>query len=264
MKKHIKKLLILSILSLGLQDVTPIIKAQTIDMNLHSPIKLIKSYPYNIALYTEGIQVINNNVILSTGLYGVSQIGVLNLTTGNVSNSKFLPTEYFAEGLTYDGKNIWQLTWKEHTAFLRNADTFDEIKRFSYEGEGWGLCFDGTYLVMSNGTNQLIYRDKTDFHIIKTIDVNLDNLKNLQMNELEYHDGYIYANIYKTYDIIKIDPNTGQVVKVYDASVLLNDASFAEYDENIYGIMNGIAHVKGNTFLLSGKNWARIFEVELN
>lgn len=260
MKKYLKKLLVLSILSLGFQNVTTIINAQSIDMNNHTPITITNSYPYNIALYTEGLEIINNKVIVSTGLYGVSQIGVLNLKTGNVSSSNFLPSKYFAEGITYDGKNIWQLTWKEHTAFLRDAETFDVIKQFHYEGEGWGLCFNGTNLIMSNGTNQLIFRDTNDFHIVKTTEVD----SQIRLNELEYYNGYIYANVYQSNYIIKVDPNTGRIVKRYDASAVLNDASFSEYDKSLYGIMNGIAHVKDNKFLISGKHWARIFEVELD
>lgn len=227
-------------------------------------IKIIKSYPYDSNIFTQGIEKIDNKIIISAGLYGESSIGILDLDTGKLTKKERLEESYFGEGLTFDNQNIWQLTWREETAILRDPKSLKVIKYVNYKGEGWGICFDGNDFIMSNGTSKLYFRDKSNFEIINEIIVRDRNKEVNQLNELEFYNDFIYANVWHSNYILKIDPKTGNVVKKYNAKILLKDKSISNNERLKFGVLNGIAHLQDNQFLLSGKNWSRIFKVELD
>jgi len=168
-----------------------------------------------------------------------------------------LADEYFGEGLTVVGDSLIQLTWLAGKAFVYDIDTFEVTTVFDYEGQGWGLCFDGVALVMSDGSSSLTMRDPETFMIVGTVIVQLNGSDVALLNELECVAGKIYANIWQTDTIVEIDPATGDVMAVIDAAGLLDGTDTAGVD-----VLNGIAYDEtSETFLLTGKLWPAMFEV---
>ncbi|WP_430617563.1 glutaminyl-peptide cyclotransferase [Enterococcus sp. AZ188] len=227
---------------------------------------VLKSYTYDSSLHTQGLEMDkeNNRVVVSSGEYGESKIGFLDLQTGKLNFEVPLEDEFFAEGITISDDVIWQLTWVENTVFVRDRSNLEIINTYSYEDQGWGLCYTGDYLIMSNGTDELTVRNPNNFEFIKTIEITEDSEYLYGINELEYVDGYIFANVMDSDHIYKIDLQSGHVIKTYDASNLLTGSGSSEKEISTVGDLNGIAHVKDNIFLVTGKNWPKIFEVELN
>lgn len=176
-----------------------------------------------------------------------------------------LPAPLFGEGLTLVGPRLWQLTWQNGIAIERDAETLEELRRVRYEGEGWGLCHDrtdggtGGRLVMSDGTSRLTFRDPKTFEPVGHVDVTRDGEPVDQLNELECTgDGSVYANVYQTDTLVRIDPDTGAVTADIDASGLLRPAELRGGAQEL----NGIAAVPGGEeFLLTGKRWPRMFRV---
>tara|TARA_Y100000590_G_scaffold110354_1_gene125788 strand:+ start:61 stop:804 length:744 start_codon:yes stop_codon:yes gene_type:complete len=163
-----------------------------------------------------------------------------------------LDEEYFGEGITVVNQSIYMLTWKSEKALVFDINSFDLISNFSYSGEGWGLCFDGNYLVMSNGTSELSIRDPADFSIISTLAVMDSGTEVNLLNELECVDDTVYANIWGSNLIVVIDIHSGNVIQTLDASIL----SQGEPDDP-NAVLNGIAHLpNSDVFLLTGKNWS--------
>lgn len=226
-------------------------------------LSFVHDYPYDSSLFTQGIEVINGKIIVSTGLYEESKVGYLDPFTGHLTQVVHLEPQYFGEGLTFDGEYLWQLTWKEHTCFVRDPVTFQIMKTFTYDTEGWGICFDGSNLFTSDGSATVAYRSREDFSILRTIEVHDQHHKTYpKINELEYVDGYLYANVFKTNLILKIDAQTGLILKIYDGSALVKHAK--QYANQSFNVLNGIAHVEGNKFLITGKLWPRLYLVELD
>lgn len=221
-------------------------------------------YPYDATLFTQGLEMVKGRLIVGTGLYGESVLGVLSLDTGRLNPVIPLEPAYFGEGLTYDGTSVFQLTWKEGMVFIRDPDTLEMTGTFSFEGEGWGICYDGTSLITSDGSATLTFRNPKDFSVRKTITVTDKGTPLEAINELEYAHNNIYANIWHRDDIVKIDPESGDVLTIYDASSLRKDPSIPAEERESYGVLNGIAHIDGNHFYLSGKNWSRLFQVVLD
>lgn len=227
-------------------------------------VKVEKIYPYDDELFTQGLEIVDQQIVVGTGQYDRSVIGNLSLRTGELSDVMKLDDQYFGEGLSYDGKHIWQLTWKEGVVLVRDPETFGLEESHYYDGEGWGLCYDGKHFIMSDGSATLTYRNNEDFSEIKKVKVTRNGHAVKKLNELEYAGGYVYANIWYSNNILKIDPKNGQVVKVYDASQLLKEAKLTKEEIENTDVLNGIAHVEGDTFLLAGKYWPRIFEVTMD
>jgi glutaminyl-peptide cyclotransferase len=150
-----------------------------------------------------------------------------------------------------------QLTWQEQQAFVYDLNTFEPVKSFTYEGEGWGLCFDGTHLLMSNGSPTISLRDPETFELVSQLQVTFRGVPLPMLNELECTGDHLYANVWQSDFIVKIEKVTGRVVAVVDASGLLSPAEAAEAD-----VLNGIAYNPENdTFLITGKLWPKLFEV---
>lgn len=223
----------------------------------------VNPLPHNTANYTQGLE-FNNGLLYegtgNPGNTGESSIGVIDMATGQYVTGKKngLDATYFGEGITIVGDDLFQLTWRNGKCFIYDKNTLKLKREFTYSGEGWGLCNDGKYLIMSDGSERITFRDPKTFAPVKTIEVYDDNGPRTNINELEYIDGKIYANIYTTNTIITIEPTTGRVLENIDASPL-------EAVGKMGGeVLNGIAYNPATKKLyMTGKNWGKIMEVEI-
>lgn len=233
----------------------------------HLHAQVIHVLPHDSSSFTEGLEIDGGVLYESGGEYGSSKLRATDLRTGRVLAETRLSGGTFAEGITVVGSRIWQLTYREGVAILRDRATLAEITRVSYPGEGWGLCHDGARLVMSNGSARLTFRDPTTFAETGSVAVTVDGKPVNGLNELECAGGQVWANVYGLEKIVRIDPATGRVTAVVDASGLLPPAERSGTD-----VLNGIAAVpapgtsgpeKSSTdeFLLTGKYWPHMYQV---
>jgi glutamine cyclotransferase len=182
------------------------------------------------------------------------------IETGVVLQQHDLADEFFGEGIAVVDDRIWQLTWQEQTAFLYDRERFDELERVSYPTEGWGLTYDGTRLIMSDGTDTLYFRDPQSFDEIGRVQVRYLGQPLLLLNELEYIDGEVWANVYQTDFIARIDPESGIVTGIVDLTGLLNVVPVTEPVD----VLNGIAYdAAGDRLFVTGKWWPAVFEIDL-
>jgi glutamine cyclotransferase len=222
-------------------------------------VKVIRTLPHNTRSFTQGLLYYQGTLYESTGLYGQSSLQRIDAQTGTVRNIVSIP-DVFAEGLARWGNRLVLLTWQQQTAFIYRLSDFSQIGTFRYETEGWGLTTSDDSLIMSDGTDILYFRDPFSFETVRTITVTLRGKPLPKLNELEYIDGYIYANIWYESYIVKIDPNNGTVVGYIDATPLLQAQPTLGKDD----VLNGIAYnAETGTLFLTGKNWPTIFEVTL-
>lgn len=210
--------------------------------------------------YTQGLQLIDGRLFESTGQYGHSTLRELDPATGTVLRKRPLAKTVFGEGLTILNQEMFVLTWKEKTAYVFEPDTFKPIRTHTYPGEGWGLTHDGKQLIMSDGTSTLRFINPKDFTTLKTLEVMDGKQPLIHLNELEYIDGQIFANIYLTDKIARISPETGQVTAWLDLGGLRNQL----IKPNRAEVLNGIAHdSKTGNLLVTGKYWPQLFEIKL-
>jgi len=220
-------------------------------------LEVVRSYAHDPTAWTQGLLVRGNRVFESTGLRGRSTLREIDLATGDVARRVDLPGNLFAEGLASVGDRLIQLTWTSGIARVYDRQTFDLEREHRYTGEGWGLCYDGTRLVMSNGSSRLFFRDPETFELRGEVEVRQSGEPLDRLNELECVNDRVYANVLSSDWIYEIDPETGAVTAAIDASGLLGDAERANAD-----VLNGIAYrAGGDTFLVTGKFWPRLFEV---
>jgi glutaminyl-peptide cyclotransferase len=189
----------------------------------------------------------------------------VDLKSGVVEQRTALPPDHFGEGLTQVGDRLIQLTWQNHKALVWDLSTLRKIGEFPYEGEGWGLCFDGQRLVMSDGSATLTFRDPKTFTKSGTLTVRRNGNPLSQLNELECANGVIYANVWQTEHIAVINPRNGKVTQWIDARPLREAmAKMAPEETAGADVLNGIAHLpNSNHLLLTGKHWPRLFEVAI-
>lgn len=220
--------------------------------------EVLRSYPHDPRSFTQGLLWHDGFLWESTGQYGRSELRKVDLESGEVVASSPVGPGYFAEGLARMGSKLFQLTWKEGTAFVWNLEDWSSpAARFHYDGEGWGLCWDGERLVMSDGSATLTFRDPETFAETGRVEVSIWDRPVSGLNELECVDGQVYANVWTSDLILRIDPATGRVTARIRADHLLDPAERAAAD-----VLNGIAYrPEAGTFLLTGKNWPRLFEV---
>ena len=221
--------------------------------------KVAATFPHLRSSYTQGLEFNNGVLYEGTGQYGQSMIAQMDLNTGAIAVDKNIKLDenYFGEGITIFGETLFQLTWKEQKCFLYNKQTMQLLKEIPYNGEGWGLCNDGKSIIMSDGTERITFRNPTTFAIERTIEV-YDNEGPIdKINELEYINGKIYANIYTTNKIIVIEPLNGKILSIIDGSEI--EAA----GRGIGEVMNGIAVNKGKIYM-TGKNWEKLFEVKID
>jgi glutaminyl-peptide cyclotransferase len=223
---------------------------------------VLETIRHDTAAFTEGLEIDDGILYEGTGLAGKSDLRATDPETGKVSKKVALPRAMFGEGITVVGDVIWQLTWQNGVAIKRDRTTFAEIGRATYTGEGWGLCNDESHddrrIVMSNGTARLTFRDPDTFRETGHVEVtDADGRPVPQLNELECVGGVVYANVWKTDRIVRIDPGSGKVTATVDLTGLLPAAQRADAD-----VLNGIAAIPGtDEFLVTGKLWPTMFRV---
>lgn len=222
-------------------------------------VEVLDVLPHDPHAFTQGLELADDVLYEGTGLVGEST-----LRAGPVGAEPetmvTLPEPLFGEGVTIVGSRVWQLTWRDGVAIERDRQTLDEVRRVDYTGEGWGLCYQSEQdrLVMGDGSAQLTFRTTTDFHETGSITVTDRGEPVEELNELECVGDSIYANVWHSDDILRIDPDTGTVTARIDASGLLDATEEQDAD-----VLNGIAaYPDSDTFLLTGKLWPKMFVVE--
>jgi glutamine cyclotransferase len=219
------------------------------------------SIPHDIEAFTQGFVIHNGQLYESTG-QGGSWIGVVDVNTGKADKKVILPKNYFGEGITILNNKIYQLTWQNKVGFVYDLRTFKELKKFSYDTEGWGLTHDGTDLIMSDGTDQLLYLDSATLQVKKKVAVTQNGQPVTSLNELEFVNGNVYANIWQTDTIVRIDPATGHVTGVLDLGPLTKQARSLNPQMDV---LNGIAwHASTQSMLVTGKLWPFTYVLKLN
>lgn len=224
--------------------------------------QIIAEIPHATDAFTQGFLLHEGRLFESTGRYGQSTLREIDPATGEVLRRVDVDEQYFAEGLALVDDRLIQLTWRAGVAFVYDLETFEQLDTFEYEGEGWGLCYDGEQLWMSDGTPTLFVRDAETFELLDTIPVTFMGQAVQRVNELECVGDTVWANVWQTDVILQISKATGEVVGVLDASTLLSAEGRALLEPG--AVLNGIAYnPETETFLLTGKLWPSMFEVEL-
>jgi len=224
-----------------------------------SPVEIVAVRPHDPGAFTQGLVWANGRLFESVGRYGRSELREVDPESGEVVRHVRLPHGEFGEGLAVVGDRLLQLTWQEGRLHVWNRRDFAPIAILDYAGEGWGLAWDGSRLVQSDGSAVLRFRDPATFRELSRLRVTRDGLPVAYLNELEWAEGWLYANVWQSDEIVRIDPASGKVAEVFDASNLLTDAERAGAD-----VLNGIAwDPKRKLFLITGKLWPKLFEVRL-
>jgi glutaminyl-peptide cyclotransferase len=216
---------------------------------------IVKTYPHDSSAYTEGLVFSNNSLFESTGEQ--SSLRRVNLTSGEVLQEFQLPSEYFGEGLTLVDGKLLQLTWQNGIGFIYDVNSFDLLGNFSIATQGWGLTYDGNSLIMSDGTSKLYFLNPATYEVVGQISVKDGNNSVTNINELEYINGDVYANIWMTQKIAIINPQTGQVKGWIDLTGIYQGQGFDD-------VLNGIAYDKqANRIFVTGKDWPNLYEIKI-
>jgi len=219
--------------------------------------KVLAELPHDRTAFTQGLELgPDGELYEGTGRVGRSQLRELDPKTGELTRAVPLPGKLFGEGITLVGDRIWQLTWKDGVALEWDRARFTLLRQVPMNGEGWGLCHDGDRLIRSDGTDRLRFHDPVSFAETGSVAVTLDGAPVTELNELECVDGQVWANIWQTDRIVRIDPADGVVTTVVDAGGLLSPDQRAGAD-----VLNGIAALGPDEFLLTGKLWPTAFRV---
>lgn len=225
---------------------------------------VINTYPHDPNAFTQGLVYLDGIFYEGTGLYGRSSLRKVALDTGQVLQQHDLDETFFGEGIAVLGDEIYQLTWQNGVGFIYDRETFAEKRRFSYTTEGWGLTHDGEHLIMSDGTPIIYFRDPATLEEVRRITVTVSGEPVMRLNELEYIDGKILANVWQTDYMLRIDPATGVVDGIYDFTGLLAQAP-PSTSTTAPDVLNGVAYDRENDrFFVTGKLWPALFEVELH
>ena len=223
-------------------------------------VEVVATHPHDPTAFTQGLEVVGDLLLESTGLRGESTIRLVEPTTGEVLRSRPLDPDLFGEGATVVDDEIWQLTWTSGRLLVHGLDDLEPRGQRIYGGEGWGLCAGPEHLIMSNGSSQLTIRDRTTFEIIDAVEVTDDDGPVARLNELECVGELVWANVYQTTRMVAIDPTDGRVVGSADLAGLVPPGF--EGDGN--NVANGIASDPATgRFWLTGKRWPVLYEVEL-
>jgi glutamine cyclotransferase len=218
--------------------------------------EVVRTLPHDPQAFTQGLVYRDGRFLESTGLRGRSSLRRVVPETGAVEHRVDLSSDRFGEGLALVGSELIQLTWQNRVALRYDLD-FARIGTFDYEGEGWGLCYDGTRLVMSDGSSKLYFRDPKSFAVTGSVEVTRDGAPVRDLNELECVGSLVYANVWQTDSIVRIEPQSGRVLTSIDASGLLSASEAARAD-----VLNGIAFdASTGHFFITGKLWPKLFEV---
>jgi len=222
--------------------------------------EIVSRYPHDPTAYTQGLVFHAGVFYESAGLYGESSLREVDPQTGTVNRQSRLPDAYFAEGLVLLGGKLYQLTWREQTGFIYDLD-FNLLNTFTYPTEGWGLTTDGTYLILSDGSDKLTFYDPETFSPAREVSVTWNGQPVRLLNELEYIQGAVWANIYLTDQIARIDPASGAVLSMLDLTGLQPAANAAVPGE----VLNGIAYdPESGRLFVTGKHWPWLYEIRLS
>jgi glutamine cyclotransferase len=257
-KKHIIATLLLIIVTV-IASFIAINQWQTATTNPPTLYKfeILNTYPHDTTAFTQGLVYNNGSFFESTGGYGTSTLRKVDLETGQVTKEFKLTDQFFGEGLTQINNELLQLTWQENTGFIYEKNTFDPIGNFSYATEGWGLTYDGSNLIMSDGTSNLYFLNPTTYQEVRQINVLDGNNSITYINELEYVNGDIYANIWLTEKIAIINPQNGQIKGWINMTGLYQPQGSND-------VLNGIAYdQQSNRLFVTGKNWPNIYEIKI-
>lgn len=218
-------------------------------------VQVLATLQHDATMYTQGLEIHEGTLYEGSGLVGQSRLRATALADGATPREASLPAPLFGEGLTVAGDRLWQLTWTNGIAIERDPATLVQRRQVPYQGEGWGLCYDGNRLVMSNGSDRLTFRDPVTFAPSGHVDVRLEGKSVSRLNELECAGGVVWANVYQTDRILRINPSSGAVTGVVDASGLYSTESSDD-------VLNGIAAIPDtDEFLITGKRWPSLFRV---
>ncbi len=221
--------------------------------------EVVNTFAHDPNAFTQGLEFHEGKLLESTGGHNCS-LRKVELQTGIVEKKVTVPDPYFAEGITLLNGKIYQLTWQHQKGFVYDASTFEKTGEFGYQGEGWGLANDGTSLIMSDGSNRIRFLDPSSFQVKRSIAVFDGKMPINRLNELEYVQGEIYANIWHDDRIARIDPQTGRVVGWVDLKGLLRPGEVTDEE----AVLNGIAYDEASQrFFVTGKLWPRLFEIRL-
>jgi glutaminyl-peptide cyclotransferase len=221
--------------------------------------RVVNTFPHDAGAFTEGLVYSGGYLLESTGLYGSSSLRRVSLENGSVLQQISLPAQYFGEGLTVVGDRVVQLTWRENTGFVYDLNTFALVGNFSVDTEGWGLTFDGNRFILSDGSSTLYFLDSSSYKVVGSVNVHDVNVSVVNLNELEYVNGDVYANIWMSQRIAIINPQTGQIKGYVNLADLQTSAGISR--ENV---LNGIAYDKAaDRLFVTGKNWPQLYEIKL-
>ena len=222
-----------------------------------SKANIIKKFKHDPSAFTQGLVYQNDHFFESTGGWGSSEIRKINKHTGKVINFNKLQSKYFGEGITIYDNKIFQVTWKSNKGFVYDINNFKLLDDFNIYGQGWGLTNDGQSLILSDGSEKIYYLNPKNFEIEKTISVSVNGNKLIYINELEFIRGEIWANIWKSNDIITVNPLSGIVTSIFDISKISEQTEIED-------VANGIAWDKVNDkIFITGKNWNFIYLLDI-
>jgi glutamine cyclotransferase len=222
--------------------------------------RIVNTYPHDRDAFTQGLVFEGGVLYEGTGLYGQSSLRRVELETGDILQIREQSDQFFGEGITIYGDEIVQLTWQSHIGFVYDSRSFELLQEFNYSTEGWGITQDGARLIMSDGTSTLHFLDPQTFEEISHVEVFDNNGPVTRLNELEYVQGEIYANVWQTDWVARIAPETGRVVGWLDLGGLLSAEDLSEPVD----VLNGIAYdAETDRLFVTGKLWPKLFEIDL-
>jgi len=222
---------------------------------------VVNTYPHNTRYFTQGLLMHEGHLYEGTGRYGESALMQLRLDDGEVLKRKALGSRYFGEGIAIAGERIYQLTWRENMVFVHDLESFDSVESHYIPTEGWGLAWNGEHLIVSDGSDQLYFYDPDGFREVRRLAVTIQGRPLRFLNELEYINGEVWANVWTSNELVRIDPVSGEVLSVVDLRGLREQTTAGGND----AVLNGIAwDAANNRLLVTGKLWAHIFEIELH
>jgi glutamine cyclotransferase len=222
--------------------------------------RVVHTYDHDPEAYCQGL-VFDEGVLLeSTGREGISSVRIVELETGKVLKKAVLPPDLFGEGLALVGDEIYQLTWTAGSCRVYDRETLEYRREYKYEGEGWGLAYDGKHLYQTDGSDEIHVRDPATFEEVRRLHVELDGEPLVKLNELEFVEGELLANLWKSDYVARIDPKNGKVKGYIDLRNLFDYRSIPDTD----AVLNGIAYdAEAKRLFVTGKLWPKLFEIEI-
>lgn len=221
---------------------------------------VVNTYPHDISAFTQGLFYHDGFLYEGTGKRGLSRLSKVNLDDGTAVMNKALSQRYFGEGIELVGDRIFQLTWQSHLVFVYDAESFDQLDTHYNATEGWGLAYDGEQLILSDGTHELQFLDPETFVPTHKVPVTLNGSPIVNLNELEYINGEVWANVWQTDYILRIDPASGNVNSIVDLTGLSDRTRLGSAE----AVLNGIAwDEETERLFVTGKHWSNLFEIEL-